>query len=97
MASKSIAIPSDTKPSEQLLAKKILEFPATVKKAAEHMSPNLIANYSFELSQIFNEFYHSCPVIGDKSEAFRLLLVNSFRTVLKNALYLLGIEVMEEM
>jgi arginyl-tRNA synthetase len=82
---------------ENNLIKKIHNFPEVVLNSQKSLNPSLIANYSFELSQIFNEFYHSCPVIGDKSEAFRLLLVNSFRTVLKNSLYLLGIEVMEEM
>ena len=84
-------------PVENNLIKKIHNFPEVVLNSQKSLNPSLIANYSFELSQIFNEFYHSCPVIGNESEAFRLLLVNSFRTVLKNSLYLLGIEVMEEM
>lgn len=84
-------------PAENILVKKISEFPEVVELAQKDLNPALIANYSFELAQKFNEFYHSCPVIGDKSEAFRLMLVNSFRTTIKNSLYLLGIEVMEEM
>jgi len=56
-----------------------------------------MANYSFDLAQAFNHFYHSCPVIGSKEEAFRLKLVEAFRITIKNALYLLGIEVLEEM
>jgi arginyl-tRNA synthetase len=83
--------------SEINLIKKIYNFPEIVQHAQKSLNPSLIANYSFELAQSFNEFYHLCPVIGDKSEAFRLLLVNSFRTAMKNALYLLGIEVLEEM
>ena len=64
------------------------------------MNPSLIANYSHELCQIFNEFYHNCPVLNEKDkqqEAFRLRLLDSFRTTLENALHLLGIEVMDEM
>ena len=61
------------------------------------MNPALIATYSHELAKSFNEFYHSCKVLGDKSEGFRLKLINAFRTTLHNALHLLGIEVMEEM
>jgi len=87
----------DLNKNEAMLVKKIYEFPEVVLNSQKSLNPSLIANYSFELSKIFNEFYHSCPVIGDKSEAFRLLLVDSFRTTLKNSLYLLGIEVMEEM
>lgn len=79
------------------LIKKISEFPEIVQQSGKQMNPSLIANYSFELAQIFSEFYHNCRVIGDKKEAFRLKLVDSFRTTLKNSLYLLRIEVMEEM
>ena len=84
-------------PNENNLVKKISEFPEVVELAQKDLNPSLIANYSFELAQKFNEFYHSSPVIGDNSEAFRLRLVDAFRTTIKNALYLLGIEVMEEM
>lgn len=82
------------------LIKKISDFPEIVIQAGDKMNPALIANYSHELCQSFNEFYHSCSVINDKekeTEAFRLRLVDSFRTTLKNSLYLLGIEVMDEM
>ena len=61
------------------------------------MNPALIANYSHQLAQYFNEFYHANPVIGSPEEAFRLKLIDSFRTTLKNTLYLLGIDVMEKM
>ena len=96
-----IKIPEKLEPSEIVLAKKIQEFPDTVKKAAEIFSPNLVAGYAFQLSQAFSNFYTNCKVIGaeqgKEQESFRLGLVNAFRITLKNALYLLGIEVMEEM
>ena len=64
------------------------------------MNPALIANYSYQLAKSFNEFYHACPVIkaeNKEQQAFRLNLIQAFRTTLKNSLYLLGIEVMDEM
>jgi len=79
------------------LVKKIAEFPEIVEKASKNLDPSLIANYSFQLAQIFTEFYHACPVIGNENEAFRLKLVKAFRITIKNALYILGIEVIEEM
>jgi arginyl-tRNA synthetase len=85
---------------EIALIKKISDFPEIVISAGEKMNPALIANYSHELAQVFNEFYHNCPVINEKDknqEAFRLRLVDSFRTTLNSSLHLLGIEVMEEM
>ena len=83
--------------SELGLIKKIDLFPEIVQRAGKSMNPSLIANYSHELSQSFNEFYHNCKVVGDKCQGFRIKLVDAFRITLKNSLFLLGIEVMEEM
>lgn len=83
--------------SEMSLIKEILQFPEIVEKASQQLNPSLLANYSFKLAQIFNEFYHACPVIKSREVAFRLRLVNAFRITLRNSLYLLGIDVMEEM
>jgi arginyl-tRNA synthetase len=82
------------------LIKKVSDFPEIVVAAGNKLNPALIANYSHELCQTFNEFYHNCPVISadDKeTESIRLRMVDSFRTTLNNSLHLLGIEVMEEM
>ncbi|MDP3987065.1 MAG: arginine--tRNA ligase, partial [Nanoarchaeota archaeon] len=79
------------------LVKKISQFPEMVLSAYKTLNPSLIANYSYQLAQTFNEFYHSCKVIGSEQEAFRLALIQSFRQVLKNSLKLLGIETIEEM
>ena len=73
------------------------EFPSAVEHAYKNLSPNLIANYAYSLAQKFNEFYHSDKVIGSENEQFRLLLVDSFSQVLKNALSILGIDVLEKM
>ena len=87
----------ELQPSEIKLIKELLRFPEIVEHASSHLSPSIIANYSFQLAQTFNEFYHSCPVIGSKEQAFRTELVKKFRIVMKNALGLLGIDVLEEM
>ncbi|VVB79141.1 Arginine--tRNA ligase [uncultured archaeon] len=80
------------------LSKKLSEFGDVARDAAEKYNPALIAHYSYELAQMFSEFYHTCPVLQDeKKKDFRLALVESFRVVLKNSLNLLGIETLEEM
>jgi len=79
------------------LVKKLFQFKSAVENAYKNMNPSVIANYSYQLSQLFNEFYHSCPVISSDNESFRLSLVMAFRYVLKNSLDLLGIEVIEKM
>lgn len=88
---------TDLQSEEAELVKQLALFPQIVAQASQQLNPSLIANYSFQLAQIFNEFYHNSKVIGDDKEEFRLALVESFRTVIKSALSLLGIEVMEEM
>jgi arginyl-tRNA synthetase len=87
----------DLDETEVALVKKLSQFPEIVFSAYKNLNPSIIANYSYQLAQIFNEFYHECRVIGSEQEAFRLALVQSFRQVLKNSLKLLGIETIEEM
>ncbi len=87
----------DLKDSEIRLLKKIDGLGDVVRRAYDGLAPNLIANYAFELSKMFNEFYHDCPVLGSIEEGFRLKLVDAFRVTLKKSLGLLGIETLEEM
>ena len=82
---------------EMLLVKKLSEFEEISLKASRDLNPSVIANYSYQLCQIFNEFYHSCPVVNSEKELFRTDLVKVFRQILKNSLYLLGIETLEKM
>ena len=79
------------------LVKKLSQFPEVVISAQQSLNPSLIANYTYQLAQAFNEFYHVCRVIGSQQETFRLALVQSFRQTLKNSMALLGIEVLEKM
>jgi arginyl-tRNA synthetase len=79
------------------LSKKLSEFPEVISKSYKSLNPSAIANYSYQLSQIFNEFYHKCPVINSEKSFFRFSLVNAFRQTLKNSLYLLGIEAIDRM
>ena len=87
----------DLDPPEIELIRKLLQFPDTALKAYNSLNPSVIANYAYQISKLFNEFYHACPVIGSESEMFRLALVESFRQILKNCAHLLGIELLEEM
>ena len=89
--------PKSIHESEIELIKQMNNFPETVQSAYKHLNPALIANYSFQLAQKFNDFYQNCPVIGDENQAFRLKIVEAYRIVIKSALNLLGIDVLEEM
>ena len=82
---------------EKALILELSKFPQIVLHSYENLSPNLIANYSYSISQLFNEFYHIEKVIGSENESQKIALVKAFSQVLKNALALLGIEPLEKM
>jgi len=85
---------------ERALASVLVHFPEYVAKSAEDYSPNQIANYAFEVARKFNSFYGELPILDAPSESakkFRLFLSHATMVVLKQALDLLGIEVVEKM
>ncbi len=82
---------------ESSLIKQIYSFHEILKKSYEQMSPNLLANYVYEMSKTFNEFYHKCPVVNSNQEKFRFEIVKSFKITLEKSLSLLGISVLDEM
>lgn len=94
--SKPITI-KELKRTEIELSKKLGEFKEISLKAYRQLNPTIIAAYAYQLSQIFNEFYHECPVLGSEREYFRKGLVESFKQVLGISLNILGIEALEEM
>jgi arginyl-tRNA synthetase len=87
--------------SEELsVLRKLLKFPEVVTQVSEDYLPNLLCNYLFELSQTFNAFYQEVPVLQEENDdlrSFRLQLVTATAQVIKNGLYLLGIDAPEEM
>ncbi len=82
---------------EKQLLLELANFPEIVLSAYSALAPSLIANYSYNISQIFNEFYHTEKVIGSDNESFKLVLVDIFSQVLKNSLSLLNIQTLEKM
>ena len=83
--------------AEFALIQKIAAFPELLNYASESHNPSLLAHYSFELAQIFNEFYHSCQVANNENTNLRLKLVEAFNLVLGRSLNILGIETLEKM
>jgi len=81
------------------LIKLLNEFPESVRSSAESMHPHVIAGFATRLAIAFNDFYECVPVLKANEDVknARLVLVEAVRTVLKNALYLLGMEAPEKM
>ena len=81
------------------LITKISKFSDTVHNSRKLMNPAIIANYSHELSQLFNEFYHLHPILKEVADVrdARLVLTKAVQQTIKNSLNLLGIDVLEKM
>ena len=82
------------------LIQKMNEFGAAVEQAGKDYSPSGIANYCYELTKVFNQFYHDYSILNEADEqkkAVRLILAKNVAKIIKNAMALLGIEVPERM
>ena len=82
------------------LIQKIGEFGAAVEQAGKDYSPSGIANYCYELTKAFNQFYHDYSILGadtKEEKLVRLVLAANVAKTLRNGMALLGIEVPERM
>ena len=82
------------------LIQKMNEFGAAVEQAGKDYSPSGIANYCYELTKVFNQFYHDYSILNEPDEqkkAIRLVIAKNVAKIIKNGMGLLGIEVPERM
>jgi arginyl-tRNA synthetase len=85
---------------EVLLIQKLNDFGAAVEQAGKDYSPSGIANYCYELTKEFNQWYHDYSILGADDEQVRmtrLVLARNVAKVIKTGMSLLGIEVPERM
>lgn len=85
---------------ETELIQKMNEYEVAVRQAGIDYSPSGIANYCYELTKEFNQFYHDFSILGadtDDEKALRLLIAKNVAKTLKNGMRLLGIEMPERM
>ena len=85
---------------EIALIQKLNDFSVAVAQAGVDYSPSGIANYCYELTKEFNQFYHDYSILNADTEAekiTRLVLAKNVAKVIKNGMALLGIEVPERM
>ena len=82
------------------LIQKLYAYGAAVEQAGSDYSPSGIANYCYELTKQFNQFYHDYSILNAETETakmFRLVLAQNVAKVIRNGMALLGIEVPERM
>jgi arginyl-tRNA synthetase len=84
-------------PEETALVKELGRFGAVVTAAEVGREPSVIARYLLDLCRTFNGFYHAHRIVGSDLAAERLALLEATRTVIRNGLHLLGVDVPEEM
>ena len=91
---------ADINEKEVELIQKMSEFGAAVEQAGKDYSPSGIANYVYELTKVFNQFYHDYSILNEPDEAkkqMRLVLARNVAKIIRNGMSLLGIEVPERM
>ena len=96
------ALPADAplNDKEIQLIQKMDAFKVAVKDAGENYNPAGIANYCYELTKDFNQFYHDYSILSadtDAEKVTRLVLADNVAKVIRNGMELLGIEVPERM
>ncbi len=85
---------------EGSLIKTLYKFPVILSDAGKNLSPALIANYVYDLSKEYNQFYHECPILKEENSEIRNLrlhLSEETGKIIKLSMNLLGINVPERM
>ncbi len=84
---------------ERKLLRMILFYPVYLYKSWESLSPHIIANYLYDLANLFNEFYEKCPILKEEEKVknFRLEIVKMFLSVFEEGMKMLGIVPVENM
>ncbi|MBE6651586.1 MAG: arginine--tRNA ligase [Ruminococcaceae bacterium] len=79
---------------EKEMIKTLSLFPIRVRQALCEYEPSVISRYMLDVCHAFNRFYHNCPIIkaDDSTKALRLSICRGVKSVLGNALWLIGME-----
>ena len=90
-APKEIVLESE---DEIILIKKMAEFPNLIEDVAKNYQIHKLANYAYELANLFNNFYEKSPVLKEEDfnkKMSRILLVKAYNRLIRNVLQILGI------
>jgi len=90
-------VPNDTEKDVIML---LGEFKEVIAKAAESLSPALVANYVYELVKSYNSFYQNNPIVKQEdldAKQFRLQVSDLVGKTIKKSLSMLGINVANRM
>ena len=96
----SVSLSAHIYEKEIELIQKMNDYGAAVEQAGKDYSPSGIANYCYELTKQFNQFYHDYSILNADNadeKSTRLVIARNVAKVIKNGMRLLGIEVPERM
>lgn len=82
------------------LIQKMNAYGVAVEQAGKDYSPSGIANYCYELTKEFNQWYHDFSVLNaedEQTKITRLVIAKNVAKIIKQGMALLGIEVPERM
>lgn len=82
------------------IIKQLHDYPSIITEASNNYSPALVANYTFELVKMYNSFYQEKPILketDDDKRNIRLAISQLTRIIIKNSMFLLGIDVPTKM
>jgi arginyl-tRNA synthetase len=81
------------------LVRLLVDYPAVLRRAAEHYEPFFVTDYLLTLAEAFNKYYHNYRILTDETRLreARLLLVKGVQAILHSGLHMLGIQALEEM
>ncbi|MBB1193332.1 arginine--tRNA ligase [Flavobacterium sp. SOK18b] len=85
---------------EKELVKQLELFPEVIQNAAQHHSPALLANFTYDLVREYNSFYQAVPILGEEDlekKKFRVQLSKKVAEVIASSFKLLGINVPDRM
>ena len=84
-------------PTEKALGLQLRQFGETLSVMDRDLLPNRLCDYLYELAEKFHAFFRDCRVEGDPKEESRLVLCELTARVLKQGLYILGLQTMDRM
>ena len=88
-----------TDDESQEILRQLSRFPDTVKEAALRYEPSILTRAVTDLCQAYNKFYYEHRILddGDGVAAARVKLTEAVKNVVKQGLYLIGMEAPERM
>jgi len=97
----SASVGNDLSVAERNLLLRIMDFSRVLENAFARRATDLLANYTYDLAQDINTFYHNCPILRDDVPASirgaRLYIMNMARDTLLRAIDLMGLRVPSSM